>query len=171
MYAFFDCNNLTSITIPESMMYVGSNAFNGCSSLSHFYVAAVNPPECNIFTFEDFTTSACTLVVPAGTVDTYQKAEEWGNFGVITDNITTTVEKTTAVPFVSAYPNPVKDNLYVKSDVPVEKVEAYNSLGVCVLVKDNIAGSLDVSALPDGIYLFRIYVEGAAVMQKVVMKE
>jgi hypothetical protein len=32
--AFFGCNNLTSVTIPEGVTYIGKNAFAGCKRLS-----------------------------------------------------------------------------------------------------------------------------------------
>ncbi len=35
--AFQDCENLTSISIPESVILIGNNAFEGCDSLAAFY--------------------------------------------------------------------------------------------------------------------------------------
>ncbi len=36
-YAFFDCPNLTSITIPSSITYIGTGAFQGCTGLTDVY--------------------------------------------------------------------------------------------------------------------------------------
>lgn len=37
--AFWGCSNLTSVTIPESLVHLGYNAFSGCESLEDVYIS------------------------------------------------------------------------------------------------------------------------------------
>jgi len=71
---------------------------------------------------------------------------------------------------LSVYPNPAKDYLFIQSDKPVEKIEIYNSSGLCVFSKDNGCDKVDVSAWVDGFYFLRIYVDGASWVRKVIVE-
>lgn len=52
-YAFYGCNNLSSITIPEGITSIGEHAFSGCSSLT-----SISLPE-SITTIEKYAFSGC----------------------------------------------------------------------------------------------------------------
>ncbi|RPJ61392.1 MAG: T9SS C-terminal target domain-containing protein, partial [Dehalococcoidia bacterium] len=55
------------------------------------------------------------------------------------------------------YPNPVRDRLNIQLSIPqTALIEIYNYAGIIVMVKTiNGSESIDVSALPNGIYLIR----------------
>jgi hypothetical protein len=58
---------------------------------------------------------------------------------------------------ISVYPNPVRNELFIKSGTPVEKVTIYDITGVPVMYQQSLNGpSVDVSHLPDGVYFIRI---------------
>ena len=107
------------------------------------------------------------IVLSGGLNGNYEYQLTNGQLEVVAPN---NVEQVSASG-IALYPNPAKQNLYIKSHVPVEKVEAYNALGACVLIKNNVTGALDVSALPAGIYLFRIYAEGTSAVWKIVIED
>ena len=52
-YAFGNCRNLTSVTIPNTVTYIGNNAFYGCSEFSSVNISDISS-WCNI-SFEDGT--------------------------------------------------------------------------------------------------------------------
>lgn len=107
--AFFSCAALTSVTIPNTVNYIGYNAFYGCSGLSTITlpssVSAIgdgafygidfqsvvslieHPSEIYGYDDEEFTSTFsentfnnATLYVPAGTIDRYMATEGWKKF-------------------------------------------------------------------------------------------
>ena len=75
-YAFYNCNGLTSVTIPSSVTHIGENAFQGCTGLKDIYCLSEQAPEAaNAF---DYTLLAdVTLHVPAGAEDLYKTTLPW----------------------------------------------------------------------------------------------
>ena len=77
-YAFYNCNNLTNITIPESVTNIGIDAFYNCNSLTSITCEATAPP-----TAEDPFNEVhwdIPVYVPASSVEAYQDAECWSEF-------------------------------------------------------------------------------------------
>ena len=75
-YAFYKCAKLTSVTLPENMTKIGVKAFFDMPSSGHIYCDAKEP-----FTISENTFNyKCTLHVPYGCKDKYQKAANWKNF-------------------------------------------------------------------------------------------
>jgi endoglucanase len=68
------------------------------------------------------------------------------------------------------YPNPVKERLFLKNAVGVEKVSVYNLQGKALLEKSvqHSEMSIDVSGLPPGIYLIRTEGKGTPVTRKII---
>jgi hypothetical protein len=61
------------------------------------------------------------------------------------------------------YPNPAVDDLYLSLEIPLRKVEMYNSTGQKVRVLMNPDRKLNVSDLPSGMYLLHAYDEQGTV--------
>ena len=66
---------------------------------------------------------------------------------------------------VSVYPNPVKDQLFVKAE-NLQSIEVYNIVGQQVLVTEDAV--VDMSALKEGIYFVRINSDGYTKTRRVV---
>ena len=77
--AFYNCNSLTSITIPNSVTTIGVQAFQSCSGLTSITCKAAIPPACGYECFY-YVDKSIPLYVPAGSVKAYKAAYEWEDF-------------------------------------------------------------------------------------------
>ena len=73
------CTNLTAISIPDAVTYIGNYAFSDCSSLTSLTSYACTPPTMgnNVF---DNVPSAMVINVPCHTSAMYQAANGWSDF-------------------------------------------------------------------------------------------
>ena len=81
--AFYVCEGLTSITIPNSVTSIGSYAFYGCSSLTNVYCYAENVPSTSSNAFANSPIAAAKLHVPKSSVSSYKTTSPWSRFGEI----------------------------------------------------------------------------------------
>ena len=79
-WAFSGCSSLKSIEIPSSVTSIGDVAFRYCRSLTSVTNFANEPQLISADVFEGVYNSACTLYVPAESVEAYQAADVWKDF-------------------------------------------------------------------------------------------
>lgn len=96
------------------------------------------------------------------------------SFRIYIDDITIRSLDTTGihmaeVPIVNVHPNPCQGTFYVTSDTPVRQVEVYTTHGVRVRIEaDN---KIDLSVLPQGIYLLRITLsDGTTALRHIILQ-
>ena len=88
---------------------------------------------------------------------------EFGAFPLSTENLLINKD------FISIYPNPIKDDLFIKSDKEIQKVEIYNLLGKLVIKKEKERfNQINLSQLQTGVYLIRFYSEGNIISKKII---
>ena len=95
------------------------------------------------------------------------------SFVIIRDNYDGTPETTnTDCPFTLC-PNPAKNNLTLRfdDDVEPENVELYDLAGRLVGTKPNGLESIDISAMPSGVYLLRITTKDGTRYHEKIVKE
>ena len=72
---------------------------------------------------------------------------------------------------VTVYPNPVREQLYLHTNHGlVQKITVYNSIGVQVAQITNPGNSIDVSTLPQGIYVLKIGVDDEDFYEKILVE-
>lgn len=78
-HSAFDNSQISTITLPASLSYIGSEAFIGCYNLTSFYCQAVEPPyiDGSLFGWE---APKCTIYVPLESLDRYLSAEGWSGY-------------------------------------------------------------------------------------------
>ncbi|MDR0686470.1 MAG: T9SS type A sorting domain-containing protein [Dysgonamonadaceae bacterium] len=98
----------------------------------------------------------------------YGDIVDWnsGNRG----NINTAVRSVNASFEYKVYPNPVRDILFVESEVAIEKIEITDLSGRTVIVKRPVGTSakIDVSELANGVYFVAIETEKGKTAKKII---
>jgi len=69
---------------------------------------------------------------------------------------------------ISIFPNPVTSDLYIKSDLPIERVEVCSLAGTLVMLEKNVSEKISVAALSKGVYLLKVYTGKGVAVSKVV---
>ena len=69
---------------------------------------------------------------------------------------------------LSIYPNPAQDELFIKSDSPIKKVEIYSSTGTLQLSDNNFNGKISIYNLLKGIYIVKVYTDTGLSVSKIV---
>lgn len=80
---FYNCSNLTSITLPECVDTIGENAFYGCDNLNFVKVKRQEPFSIDENTFP--TRANIPLYVPMGSGNLYRAADYWKDFKEIVE--------------------------------------------------------------------------------------
>ena len=76
---FVECSNLPSLTIPSGVTSIGESAFAGCACLTSLTIEATTPPTLGDYPF-DSTPNSLIIYVPSGSVDAYKAASGWSNY-------------------------------------------------------------------------------------------
>ena len=88
--AFWGCSGLTSVTIPNRVTSIGNSAFSGCTGLTSITSLAAIPPTTWKDAFGNILTDI-PVYVPCGSRDAYSMAEEWKSFTNYIEQLTAIV--------------------------------------------------------------------------------
>jgi len=127
--AFSDCTNLQKVNIGNSVKTIGEFAFNKCTNITQISSEAVVPPTCESGVFFYINTSKCKLIVPKNSLDAYKQAYQWEDFSLIEGSTT-------------GITNPVNNKAGL--------ADVYTIDGTRRLSK---ASTDEINALPKGVYI------------------
>lgn len=85
-YSFVNAKKLTEVTLPSSLLTIGTDAFIGCVNLNVLHTEAIVPPVCDNDCFESVSKTRCELQVPQGCYSAYWVAPVWSEFNKIVEN-------------------------------------------------------------------------------------
>jgi hypothetical protein len=71
---------------------------------------------------------------------------------------------------ITVYPNPAKDEIFIKSESRIKKVEIYSLTGSLLLFENNFNEKISMRNFASGVYLVKIYTDKDLVIRKVVKK-
>ncbi len=109
----------------------------------------------------------------------FEGSEDYGNTNngiyvyTIRNTTSNTSEKTNRNTPFSLYPNPVKDHLTLRFDdgTEPESVELYDLAGRLVGTKPNGQKSIDMGAMPSGVYMLRVTTKDGTSYHEKIVKE
>lgn len=76
---FVECGSLTSLTIPSGVTSISDTAFAGCVSLTSLTIEATTPPTLGDYPFDN-TPNSLIIYVPSGSVNAYKAASGWSDY-------------------------------------------------------------------------------------------
>lgn len=169
--AFIQCSNIASVNIGKDINIINDGAFSQCFATKEIHCANSSPP--NVKNSDDFfwglDKSTCKLYVPAGSEDAYKLVKGWKDFfDVFAEDETKTDIEIFESGKISIYPNPVKDEILIKSKLYIKKVEIYSLSGSLLIIENHFNEKISMSTLPKGIYLLKIYTEKGSVVNRIV---
>ena len=66
------------------------------------------------------------------------------------------------------FPNPVNDEIFIKSELQIERVEIYSLTGSLLKFENNFKGKVSVATLAQGIYLLKVHTDKGLLFSKFV---
>ena len=84
---------------------------------------------------------------------------------------TTNIDNNNIETNINVFPNPTKDEIYIKSEFQIQKVEIYNLTGSLVITENNFLGKISVAALSQGVYTVKIYTNNCVSIEKIVINK
>ena len=72
---------------------------------------------------------------------------------------------------LTIYPNPAKDQLYIKTDKAISNIRIYNAYGREVLVEPNEENIINLCGLSSGLYIMTLTIDNVEITRKFIKEE
>jgi hypothetical protein len=162
--AFYGCENLTSVTLPNTIVNIGfhsfaecplleyleipagmrqinSNAFSSCEELDYIFIHATEP----FFLWDDAFADIndhVHIIVPCNCIEAFEASEEWEGIQLYDDCGHVGVGETETV-ILSVYPNPASETLTIEADGLVTIIDEMGRVVRTLFVKRKETISLE----------------------------
>lgn len=172
-YSLMGMNNVSTFTLPASVMAIGNNAFEGWTALKELNVVEhTDVPQLGENVWQGVDQSLATLNVSNATMyDAFSAADQWSEFNIEIADLTGVLDEELFLGRVDAYF--VGNNLVVKASSEIVDMHIYDSSGRQYL---NIAPkinelTIDASAWDCNIYIAKIVlVSGETATMKIARR-
>ncbi len=161
-HSFADCHLLEVIDIPASIQQINSNAFSYCYELDYIFIHNNQP----FFLWDDAFADIndhVRIVVPCNCIEAFEAEEEWQGIQLYDDcgNVGIGEYKTVAI---DVYPNPASGTLTIEAKGLVTITDDMGRIVRTLFVDDK--QTIDLQGLTSGLY----FVKAGAVVKKVMVK-
>ena len=151
-YAFQNCSNLNSITIGESVTDIQSGAFSRCSALKNIICKSFIPPKCSNDLLTDSTITDAilyrsTILTYPKDANMYQTMRPWSLF--LSNNQTAVPESAANTLNIYAYGN----KIVVEN--ATDEIRVYNAMGmlVCRVAITRVRAEITINT--PGVYIVK----------------
>jgi len=161
-HSFADCHRLEYIELPEGMQQINSNAFSYCYELDYIFIHSTEP----FYLWDDALADIndhVHIVVPCNCIEAFEAAEEWQGILLYDDCGHVGVGETEKVT-MDVYPNPASETLTIEAEGPVTIFDALGCPVRTLFV--NRKETINLEGLASGIY----FVKAGDVVRKVVVE-
>jgi len=168
---FAGMTSLSTLTIGDKVTNIGRSYFDGCIGLTQISSNATTPPTLQSNTFNNVSRNI-NVIVPCGCLNAYKANQYWNTFTKMNDGGCTGIENV-AINQLNIYPNPTKDEIYIKTDLQIKKIEICDISGHHVEMRhatflQNGVQTISISNLAQGVYIVKIYTDNDLIIRKIV---
>ena len=154
--AFEGCYNLSKITIPYQVDYIGGRAFDNCTSLDSIVFERNTPPAIARPCFYN-TPSSAIVIVPCQCEPAYRTVLSQWFYHFVEDCSPVSIAETESPSQLKLYPNPASSTVTIEGWEENSSIQIVNTLGSVVKRIENIGQKTTISVgdLPKGLYFVR----------------
>jgi hypothetical protein len=89
------------------------------------------------------------------------------DFEINVSSMINPVTQTEDLISLQVFPNPAKDEIFITTELRVEKVEIYSISGELLIVENSFSGKIPISTLPQGIYFLNVLTNKGLIAHKI----
>lgn len=161
-HSFAECYHLQVIDIPSSVQQINSNAFSKCLELDYIFIHSNEPFFLWNDAFADINDHV-HIVVPCNCIEAFEASEEWQGIQLYDDCGHVGVGEAKTI-VMDVYPNPASETLTIEAEGLVTIVDEMGRV-VKTLFVDN-KQTIDLQGLSSGFYFVKV----GDVVKKVLVK-